>query len=292
MTFIIESNKLTKTFGNSIALKDANINVRHNSFHLILGPNGSGKSTFIKLALGLLKPTNGYIKVLGFDPFKYWYKINRRIGAALDNYSPPKWSAGKEFLKYACDLKNSDWKKFEELAEFFEVKDYWEKNIRSYSSGMLKKLSLIQAFATAEDLLILDEPFTYIDSNTQVKVLKLFEKLKGKLTILVSTHFLTGLDKLVDELSILFNGEVLLTGNIKEIFEKIKFIVLKFNIELFKKYMDKIKEMSVRILIENDTVKAVINKDKLEEFKKNLGEISIEYDIFIIYSNIINSLKS
>jgi ABC-type multidrug transport system ATPase subunit len=283
---VIESLNLTKNFGRNVALKNANIRVGERTLHLILGPNGSGKSTFIKIACGLLRPDAGKIAVLGLDPFKNWAKIHKKIGVVLDVYSPPKWASGYEFLKYVSMSKGISWPKIDELAELFEVKNYWKRIMFTYSSGMLKRIALIQALAGDYELIIMDEPFTHLDLKTQSKLRDLLHQFTDK-SILVSTHYLGGLEKIAKEVTFLFNGEVLFSGAIGDIINKGKLLLLKTKRN--RNLLNILQELPVRrIIIEGDEVRILVDK---EFYSVIIRETKVEWlpeiDLSAIYEGFI-----
>jgi len=283
---VIESLNLTKNFGRNVALKNANIRVGERTLHLILGPNGSGKSTFIKIACGLLRPDAGKIAVLGLDPFKNWAKIHKKIGVVLDVYSPPKWASGYEFLKYVSMSKGISWPKIDELAELFEVKNYWKRIMFTYSSGMLKRIALIQALAGDYELIIMDEPFTHLDLKTQAKLRDLLHQFTDK-SILVSTHYLGGLEKIAKEVTFLFNGEVLFSGAIGDIINKGKLLLLKTKRN--KNLLNILQELPVRrIMIEGDEVRILVDKEFYSEIiRETKVEWLPEIDLSAIYEGFI-----
>jgi ABC-type multidrug transport system ATPase subunit len=283
---VIESLNLTKNFGRNVALKNANIRVGERTLHLILGPNGSGKSTFIKIACGLLRPDAGKIAVLGLDPFKNWAKIHKKIGVVLDVYSPPKWASGYEFLKYVSMSKGISWPKIDELAELLEVKNYWKRIMFTYSSGMLKRIALIQALAGDYELIIMDEPFTHLDLKTQAKLRDLLHQFTDK-SILVSTHYLGGLEKIAKEVTFLFNGEVLFSGAIGDIINKGKLLLLKTKRN--KNLLNILQELPVRrIIIEGDEVRILVDKEFYSEIiRETKVEWLPEIDLSAIYEGFI-----
>ncbi len=142
---IVEVKGLYKRIQFIEALSNVSLTVSEFDNCLILGPNGSGKSTLIKVISGLLKPTKGEVRVFGFDPFREFSRLKNVVHVALEDYNPPWWVKGMEFLKYISIIRNVKLSKTLDLAEYFNLTPYLNRYVRTYSAGMKKKLGLIQA---------------------------------------------------------------------------------------------------------------------------------------------------
>jgi len=148
----------------------------------------------------------------------------------LDLYSPPKWTSGHNFLEYVSFKKGIKWETIKELAEDLEVTNHWNRMMVGYSSGMLKRIALIQALAGDYELLMMDEPFTYLDIRTQVKLIDILTRYKD-VSMLISTHYLGGLEKLANEITFIFNGEIIFSGDYSDLAKKGDILLVKTKYE-------------------------------------------------------------
>jgi ABC-type multidrug transport system ATPase subunit len=187
---VVVAENLSKRFGFTWALRGVCLKLG-GGLHLLLGPNGSGKTTFLKLAVGMLKPTSGLVRVLGLDPWREWPELSKRVAFAMEGAPLPWWMSGRSLLRELCSMRGSPFSGVERLAGELGVAGYWERPILTYSSGMAKRLHLLAALGFEADLYALDEPFTLVDKATIAKLVQLLEELRsGGRTLLVATHYL------------------------------------------------------------------------------------------------------
>mgnify|MGYP000027956550 FL=1 len=187
---VVVAENLSKRFGFTWALRGVSLKLGR-GLHLLLGPNGSGKTTFLKLALGMLKPTSGLVRVLGFDPWREWPELSKRAAFAMEGAPLPWWMSGRALLSELCSMRGFPFANAEKLAGELGVSGYWERPILTYSSGMAKRVLLLTALSFEAELYALDEPFTLVDKATIAKLMRMLEELKSSgCTILVATHYL------------------------------------------------------------------------------------------------------
>jgi ABC-type multidrug transport system ATPase subunit len=186
---VVEAVGLGKRFGLDWGLRNVTLSLSE-GLHVLMGPNGSGKTTFLKLVVGLLRPTTGYVKVFGLDPRKDFSLLSKKVSFMFEGLPLPWWMSGEEFAELVFSTRESS-PMAAELASSLAVKAYWRKLPLAYSSGMKKRLQLTIALGCEAELYVLDEPFTLLDSASLSKVLSAVRELslKGK-TLLVATHFL------------------------------------------------------------------------------------------------------
>ena len=205
---LLLAEDLWKFFGATEALKGVNLSLDR-GLHILLGPNGSGKTTLLKIWVGLYKASRGRVETLGLDPWNNRSALQRRVSALFEDLSLPWWVSGLEYLKFISQQKGVKWSQVEELASLFKVDEYWRKPIRGYSSGMRKRILLIQALAGDFEVIILDEPYTLID-KAAIGVLNsvIRELTKRGSTIVIATHMTSILEERVDSVTIIVNGEI------------------------------------------------------------------------------------
>jgi len=214
---VIIVKDLCKKFMFVKALDGIDLTIARNEHCLLIGPNGSGKSTLIKVLLGLIKPTKGKVRVLGLNPFKEFRILKRRIGALLDDFNPPWWVSGYEFLKHVSLIKGIEWGKVLELAREFNVESYWHRLVGTYSMGIKRKIGLIQALMGNPELVILDDPFTGLDHESRSKLVEILREKSNEATIIVSTHMLFGLERIAKKAIILDGGKKIAEGGVDDV---------------------------------------------------------------------------
>ena len=228
-------NKIFKDFwGNPKvhALKDINISVKKGTAFGLLGPNGAGKSTLIKLILGHLHPTSGKITVLDKSPRNV--KAKYQIGYLPETSYFYKSLTATETLHYFGGLLNLDKKQVkkrtEQLLEMVGLTQAKSRPIGDFSHGMTRRIGLAQVLLNDPDLIILDEPTGGLDplGCREIKDLIINLKKRGK-TILITSHILSDIEEICDEVSILFDGTVQASGSIKEMLTNKQVQQLRFN---------------------------------------------------------------
>jgi len=209
-----------KSFGSVTALLDVSLEISAGSIHLLLGPNGSGKSTLIRLLTGVLRPTKGTVRVLATDPYRHPERLARGVGIAYENHSLPSWSSADRFLRFAAKAKGLPEKAIDDVGEQFGIREYWDRDIGTYSSGMRKRVSLAQAWLGDPPLIIMDEPFSNLDPEGRRLLAKLLgaRALDGATTV-IATH-LAEPDFLPTHLSCLLDGRVVVDGPIRSLAER------------------------------------------------------------------------
>lgn len=239
---IIEIKDLSKTFldfwqrPSVKALQGLNLTVSKGDVIGLLGPNGSGKSTTIKLILGLLKPTAGFVRVLGEDPSSVTTK--RRIGYLPEISNLHKYLTPRETLKYYAGIFGLDSKTTErrttELLEMVGLKDTKNREIGSFSKGMARRVAFAQTLIGNPDLIILDEPTSGLDpiGSASVKEWTLALARVGK-TVFMTSHLLSDVEDLATHIAILNNGKKVVSGSIDELLPDRKAVKEAIRLESF-----------------------------------------------------------
>lgn len=214
---ILEINNLSKKFGPNIALQSVSLKVDSKESLLIAGPNGSGKSTLFKIICGLIKYPGDDVKILGMDPWKERHKLFRRIAAYFEDYSFPDFASAHEYLAFIARVRGYDANFAEHVREMFRISEFWDRQIRSYSSGMKRKIALAQLFIGEPELLILDEPFVALERSSRYQLIeKLKEKHESGKTVMIAAHEFTGLHGLVERLVVMMSGRIIMDRKVQE----------------------------------------------------------------------------
>ncbi|WP_258084160.1 ABC transporter ATP-binding protein [Thermococcus thermotolerans] len=216
MSAIIEARDLHKYFGPIKALQGVTVEIPE-GLTLILGPNGGGKSTFMKVALGLYKPTKGIVKLLGKDPWRH-PEVRKGIGVAFDPGRFPKLTTGREWLEFIARTRGADPDDVEKAARLFGIEDALDRRIDGYSSGMLKRLSLAQAFVGEPEVVFLDEPLANVDFESVSEIVAIIGKWKGKgRSFVIISHIWEPFERLADYGVVISGGKVYLAGPFADI---------------------------------------------------------------------------
>lgn len=220
---VLEIKDLYKEFGNNKVINGLNLFVPENSVFGFLGQNGSGKTTTMKMVLGLLKPTSGSITV-GGELVQYGEtKTNRYIGYLPDVPEFYGYMKPMEYLKLCGDItglsKAQTRGKSEELLGLVGLLGV-NKRISSFSRGMKQRLGIAQALLNDPKLLICDEPTSALDPIGRREILDILHAVKGKTTVIFSTHILSDVERICDYVGVLNKGSLSLAGTLSEIKER------------------------------------------------------------------------
>lgn len=217
---LIRADDVVKTYTGGIeALKGFSVSVGRGIWGLI-GPNGAGKTTFIKLVLGLLKPTSGELRAFDLDCWNFSLEVRRRVGVLHERPSYPRNMEAGRFLEIVArsygvpDAEGAS----REALKAVGLKEHSGRRIGSLSAGMLKRLGLAQATVHRPELVILDEPTANLDVLGRMEFLDAVRRMASEGTsFLISSHVLPELQSVCDHVILIHNGRVLASGSIEEI---------------------------------------------------------------------------
>lgn len=213
MTPALDLRRLTKRFGSTLAVDDLSLSVPQGAFLGLLGRNGAGKSTTLKMATGLLQPTEGQIQVLGLDLATSGLEVRRQIGAMPEDMALLDMLTGPQYLRFVGRMYGlEDGVIDRRTGELFEKLDLQPGKgtlIGDYSFGMKKKVALSAALIHGPRLLFLDEPFEGIDAvtNRTIKDILLSLQARGT-TLILTSHILEVVEKLCPLIAIIDNGRL------------------------------------------------------------------------------------
>jgi len=219
---LIELINLTKRYGNITAISDINLTIPDGQFFGFLGPNGAGKTTTIKTIVGLLKPTSGTVKVEGFDVQADPIQAKRAIGFIPDKPFVYEKLTGREFLQFVAGLYEVNGNKVEtritQLLEMFELTDWTDELIESYSHGMRQKIVMSAALIHQPKVIVVDEPMVGLDPKGARQVKKIFKEICARgTTIFMSTHTLEIAEQMCDYIAIIQKGAIIARGTVSEL---------------------------------------------------------------------------
>ncbi len=208
----IETHGLTKDYGNIVAVKDLNLNVREGIVYGFLGPNGAGKSTTINMLMGFMKPTDGTASVMGFDIGAQHIEISKVTGYLPERPAFYDDMTAADNIEYfgkllgVEDLKDRE----KELLKKVGLEGRGGDRVRTYSHGMRQRLGIAIALLGEPKLLILDEPTTGLDPQGSHDIRQIIKELKSeKVTIFLSSHILHEVQEISDVVGIIKGGRLL-----------------------------------------------------------------------------------
>src|SRR5690554_4345834 len=217
---MIEIKDLHKKFGKNEVLKGIDLSIKEGGIFSILGPNGSGKTTLIKCMLGMVIPDSGEITIRD-EVIKNNYQYREKIDYLPQIARFPGNLKVKEIIAMIKDLRASKTQNEEELIALFKLEPFLNKRLDNLSGGTKQKVNLVLTFMFDSPLIILDEPTSGLDPISLLRLKKLIfaEKEKGK-TILVTSHILSFVEEVADEIVFLLEGKIYFKGTIPELKSK------------------------------------------------------------------------
>ncbi|HEV2641133.1 MAG TPA: ABC transporter ATP-binding protein [Candidatus Elarobacter sp.] len=214
---MIEITGLSKSFGALDVLRGIDLVARRGRIIAIVGPNGAGKTTLIKALLGLTHPDSGRIVIDGVqigrdDDYRSRIGYMPQIGRFPDNLT------GNDLLAMLKDLRRGRGQLDEELIDSLELASQLDKPLRLLSGGMKQRVNAVMAFLFSPDLLVLDEPTAGLDplSSSTLKDKILAERSEGK-TFVLTSHIMSELEELVDDVAFLLDGRAPFVGPLDEL---------------------------------------------------------------------------
>jgi ABC-2 type transport system ATP-binding protein len=219
---IIETNNLRFSFNKTErTIKDVNLKVEKGSIYGFLGPNGAGKTTTIRLLLGLLMAPVSNIKVFGKDLAENRMEILSKTGSLIEHPSLYEHVTGYDNMEIIRLVRKVPKKKVSDILDLMGLTDVAGKRVSEYSMGMKQRLGIAIALLGDPELLILDEPVNGLDPNGIVEIRELMKKLNkdSGVTIFLSSHLLSELEKIVTHVGIINKGEMVFQGTIGELRE-------------------------------------------------------------------------
>jgi ABC-type multidrug transport system ATPase subunit len=216
----IRLKRLVKRFGAKTAVDDVSLEIKAGQVYGLIGPNGAGKTTTFSMMAGYLKPTEGFVEILGFSPDRV-DEIKGRLGVLpQDAILPPTDKVG-EFLIHMARLqgipKDKAATQAREVLEEVNGREWWDMKCNQLSHGMAKRVSLAQALLGEPEVVLLDEPTAGLDPRVAYEVRQLIKGRKGRATIVISSHNLQELEEICDAAAILDHGRVVEYGTMNKL---------------------------------------------------------------------------
>ncbi len=219
---IIKIKNLTKKFKEKIAVNNINLSIGEGELFALLGTNGAGKTTTIKMVSTLILPTSGEIEVLGYDVKKDSMKIREFLNVSPQETAiAPNLSVKEnlEFMAGVYKIKDKD-EKIKELISIFKLDEVINQKAKTLSGGWQRKVSIAIALINNPKILFLDEPTLGLDVIARRELWNIIETLKGKVTIILTTHYMEEAESLSDRIGIMSKGKIIEVGTAEELAKK------------------------------------------------------------------------
>jgi ABC-2 type transport system ATP-binding protein len=219
---VIALSALTKRYGSFTAVDRLDLEVPRGELFGFLGPNGAGKTTTLRMIAGILRPTSGFVKIAGIDIERDPVAAKAKLGFIPDRPFIYEKLTGAEFLRFVAGLYGQSGTNAEhrarELLALFDLEEWRDELVESYSHGMRQKLIISSAFVHRPEVIVVDEPMVGLDPKA-AKILKdLFREFTRRgHTIMMSTHTLEVAQALCDRIAIIQAGKIRACGSLEQL---------------------------------------------------------------------------
>ena len=221
---LIKIDNLKKTFqGGLEALKGVNLKIQRGEILALLGPNGAGKTTLINAICGIVLPTSGTISVDGYDVVKDFRKTRSMIGLVPQELHLEAFEKVFQNVSYTRGLygKKKDPAYIEKILKDLSLWDKKDSKLRELSGGMKKRALIAKALSHEPKILFLDEPTAGVDINLRRDMWRAVKELKENgVTIILTTHYIEEAEAISDRVSVINNGEIIITDNKNDLMRK------------------------------------------------------------------------
>lgn len=300
MTYSIQISNLSHHFDNQQkVLNNINISVPEGSIYGFLGPNGAGKTTSLRLMLGLLQKQGGKIKILGKTFENNRIEILKQTGSLIEYPSIYGQLTAKENVLVWQKIYQCPQSRIEEVLHIVGLSETGNKKTSNFSLGMKQRLGLAIAMLNKPSILILDEPTNGLDPNGIIEIRELLIKLNQEqgITIVISSHLLSEIEKLVTHIGLMHKGNMLFEGTLNELLttqKKASFVLA--NTSNNSKAME-ILQQNYKVALQNNSLQINVHTDeeiaKIVDFlvQKSISVYEIRRnntDLESIFMNYIN----
>ncbi len=219
---MINLENITKKYGKFVALCDVNLTIEDGKCFALLGLNGAGKTTLLNILSTQTTQTSGTANLNGFDVIKNREEVRKIINISPQETAVAKNLTVKENLELVATLYDVKGKenKIEKLLQEFNLREKQDILCKKLSGGQMRRVSLALAILTDPKILFLDEPTLGLDVKARKILWQEIEKLKGRMTIILTTHYLEEVENLADEIGIISKGKIKIVGTLDEIKSK------------------------------------------------------------------------
>ena len=220
----IQTMGLVKNYKKICAVDQLNLSIDSGELYALLGVNGAGKTTTIKMLTCLTKPTQGDAYVGGFSILKEPEQVKKFIGVSPQETAIAQNLSVKENLELICGIygfsKEKTANKLKELNQQFSLDGVLKQKAGKLSGGWQRRVSIAMALISEPEILFLDEPTLGLDVIARHELWEIIQALKGKVTIILTTHYMEEAEALSDRIGIMKDGHLLAEGTVEELIQK------------------------------------------------------------------------
>lgn len=289
--YIVETRNLKKEFKDFKAVKGIDLNVKEGTIYGFLGPNGAGKSTSLRMILGLIKPSEGDAFIFSKNIKDSREEILKNVGALIESPSYYGHLTAGENLEITRRILNLDKAEITRVLDLVGLSNVKNKKVKEFSLGMKQRLGIAQALMGSPKLIILDEPTNGLDPSGIQEIRELIKSLakKENITVIISSHILSEIELMADEVGIIKKGELIYQGTIENLRRnKDSNIIVevsdkKLAMDILKKRNYRVSENNHQLVVKADglsasrlcreLVLAGIDVNYLSEEEKSLEDI-------------------
>lgn len=221
---MIKTENLTKRYGDAVAVDRLNLKIERGELFSLLGVNGAGKSTTIKMLSCLVQPTGGEAFIGGHSTTKEQWQVKRLIGVSPQETAVAPALSVKENLELMCGIygltRQQRQERIDQLAGQFDLWQVLSKRAGKLSGGWQRRVSIAMALVSEPTVLFLDEPTLGLDVIARRELWDVIRAMKGKVTIMLTTHYMEEAEALSDRIGIMKDGKLLTVGTAQELMEK------------------------------------------------------------------------
>ena len=274
---ILEIKNLHKLFGAFKAVNNISLHVNKGDIYGFLGPNGAGKSTTLRMVLGLIKPSDGNIFINNENISGNNRKFLNDIGALIEKPDFYKNLSALDNLKIL--YKMSRLKNNHRIFEVLNEVDLWEKRnqkVGGFSQGMKQRLGIAQTLLHEPSLIILDEPSNGLDPQGQADMRELILRINKEMqiTVIISSHILSEIEKIANRMVVINNGEKILEGNVRKLMSK-ELLKVSLKSSDTVRLSEFLKSENIEIEVRNDDIIALINEESIPNVIRKITQKNI-----------------
>jgi ABC-2 type transport system ATP-binding protein len=222
-SFVIQTDGLTKTYGDQVAVDHLNLRVARGEVFGFLGPNGAGKTTTLLMLLGLTEPSEGMARVVGLDPGREPIRVKRVVGYLQENMGFYRDLDGEQMLRFIAELngmsREQAGERIPRALKTVGLLEERKKKIEAYSRGMRQRLGLAEIILKEPAIAFLDEPTQGLDPDGMNQMLELIGRLSREkgMTVLLCSHHLYQVQRICTRVGIMFHGRMVAQGSMEQL---------------------------------------------------------------------------
>lgn len=280
--FLIQTKNLNFQFNKKRKiLENLSLNIPKGSIYGFLGPNGAGKSTTMRLITGLINEQNSEsIYLFGKPLHKQLPEVFKKIGSIIETPTLYLHLSGYNNLKLIGTIQDVTENKIQEMLELVGLSKFQKQKAKQYSLGMKQRLSIAMALLNDPELLILDEPVNGLDPQGIIEIRKLIKRINKEkgITILISSHLLSEIEKTCTHLAIINQGKLMFEGSLADLSLKNKNVTVEVTLDEVSKYESKLEKFEVLKIDSKRLQFTLQHENEIPELIQNL--VQNDFQIF------------